>query len=272
VTKQEILEVLMDAGADINEPESAFSYAPPITLSIIYKDLSLCKMLVRLGADPNCSYLERYQSHDFRRSLGSALYKAAEAGPEFVTYLLDEGVELAEQDGMLDAHSPLYPAAASQTPAVLEIFMDYYKTRDRPFPWQEITEWAFLNAREDNIVAIMLREYHLWDYCSSEFHELLFKRAVKKKFAKVMRLFIKQEPQIVHEAWMMEIAVQDALDSTKHKDFVVWFKSLQSQPFSLQLVCRIKILRRLGPQPEALIDQLELPQFLKNLLKTKNLV
>ena len=94
-------------------------------------------------------------------------------------------------------------------------------------------------------------------------------RAVNKKFVKVMRLLIQQEPQIVHEAWMLEIAVHDALDSIIDEDFLAWFKSLQSQPFSLQLISRIQILRQLGPQPVALIDQLPLPKILKDFVKMK---
>jgi hypothetical protein len=109
----------------------------------------------------------------------------------------------------------LYPAVESQTPAVLEVFMDYYKTMNRKFPWQELIELACYQgkehvpwgkviaaplAREDNIVAILQREYHLWDNDNTSLQESLFKNEVKKNFTKVMCLMIEQDPQIVHDA------------------------------------------------------------------------
>jgi hypothetical protein len=120
-------------------------------------------MLIRLGADPNCSDLMHYHGVRIdKSSIGSALYQAVDAGPEFVKYLLDQGAEVPKHNSRWSRHSPLNRAATFPTPAILELFMDWYTKRDRQFPWGRVI--AVPHASENNIVAILQREYHLWEY------------------------------------------------------------------------------------------------------------
>jgi hypothetical protein len=277
VTKQEFREILVNAGADINDPGWS-GLPPPITLSIIYRDLNMCKLLVSLGADLTCSYLKHYErsSHYSESALHraidaeSALYKAIHAGPEYVTYLLEQGAELPNQEANAWYCKPFYRETVCATPDILNAFLDGYKRMDRQLPWILLINFAFRYEMEDPIVAILQREYHLWVENNSRYIKAIFKVAVNEQFTKVMHLLIEQQPQIVHEAWMLEIQVKETLDATKHKEFLSLFDSLRSQPLTLQLICKTQILRQLGPNSEPLINQLELPHILKDYLKTKN--
>jgi hypothetical protein len=257
-TKKKILEMLLIAGADINDRGNSF-VRQPIILSIQYRDLDMCRLLVTLGADPKCSYIYRWDS---------PLYKAIDAGPDFVSYLLEQGAELPNNK-IKAVH--FYDAVIMAIPGVLEVFLDWYKRMDRQLPWKQLLiTMAFGYSREGHVVAILQREYHLSVENKSRFIKVFFKRAIGQQFTQVMRLLIEQEPRIVHEAWMLERPVKLFLGWITNKDFLSWFERLQSQPFSLQLICRTQILRQLGPNSEPLINQLELPQALKEYLKTKN--
>ena len=264
-----ILKELLKAGAKFSYSHTECLPDNTIMQALRLENLDLCKMLVRLGAELKCPCYENQPVCE------TPLCMAACMGPAFVEFLLEQNVHPFEGNNIQRRFSFLFYAAVYRNPDVLELFMDWYEANNQGFPWRAVIEKAFQSRLivEDNVVAILQREYHIWDEEYPEFVQLCFKLALCKGLTKVMRVLIEQQPHIVHKRWMMQIAVPAELSSSSElHNFQSWLRSLQSKPLSLKLICKQNIVRPLGRKPEASIDQLPLPNALKDYLKEKKVL
>ena len=84
-----------------------------------------------------------------------------------------------------------------------------------------------------------------------------------------MRLLLEQHPQVLQSDWLVHNNIRHALQEEQHSDFVAWLKDIRSQPLQLQLTCRNTIFHQLRPRPEEKIEQLPLPNKMKDYLELK---
>ena len=242
--RQNILEELVKAGADINESDSISPNLNPLTLAILMKDLKLCKLLVSLGADvnylnganqqcePNIWY--HHETH---------LSRAVRSGPKFVAFLLENNAQLTDCDDKICTWSALHCALTSLKPDVLIMLMNWYEKSKRCFPWNEAITVAMKHRHQDHVTAILHREYHLNESSDRVFG--YFYLAASDGLINVMRLLLEQQPQVLHADWLINNNIPQALQEEQHRDFVTWIKDIRSQPLQLQLMCRNTIHREL---------------------------
>ena len=253
--RQYILQELVKAGADINESGGMSPNLNALMLAILMQNLKLCKFLVSLGADVNHLYRANQQCDPKAFFLHEThLSRAVVSGPEFVTFLLQNGAQLTDCDDKICTWSALHNALIISKPDVLIIFMDLYEKSKRSFSWNKAITMAMKYAYQDNITAILHREYHLNESLDPVFG--YFHLAASNGLTSVMHLLLEQQPQALQADWLINNNIPQALQEEKHRDFLTWLKDIRSQPLQLQLICRNTILRQLRPGPEEKIDQL----------------
>ena len=210
---QAILEELVIAGADINEPENGCYFDTPLTLAMQFGNLQLCKMLLDLGARINIlpHAIHKRSNPLFYRSV---LSMAVKAGPEFVDLILQHcsGLTHTEQDYLLSS-LPLHEIAMCPKTIVVELFMDWCKKIGHEFPWDTIIDLAFTWEKEDNVIVILQRGYHSSLKENIGYHEMCFKKAAIKKFTKVMLLLCEQKPELVNNLRMLNVWLPQGFNS-----------------------------------------------------------
>ena len=268
-TRQNILEELVRAGADVNESDRrGAQHRIPLMLAILVQDLKLCKLLVTLGADVNfLNHINQQCDPTTFYNHRTPLSDAVISGPEFVAFLLENNAQLTDCDDKICTGSTLYNALSKHKPDVILMLMDWYEKSKRCFPWNEAIIVAMKYRHQDHVTAILHREYHLHESPDPVF--AYFHTAASNGLTNGMRLLLEQQPQVLQADWLVNNNLPQALQEEQHRDFVAWLIDIRSQTLQLQLMCRNTILRQLRPRPEEKIDQLPLPNKMKEYLKLK---
>lgn len=261
-----ILRALISAGADINESVySGFSFKNALMVAIMHRNIPFCKLLLRMGADVNFPWWVSIGGTDVGY-FETPFSKSVSYGADVVAFLMKNNAKLTEYDDCLDSGSAMFNAIhCTRRPDVLELFMDWYDTSDRTFAWDKAIRSTIDLGKERHMLAILKREYHLWHNEHQSLHAKYLKAACRNDFLRVVRLLINQYPPILHK----RLIRRKMINTTKDKQFVRLLLDMQTKPFSLHLICKINILRDLGPKPQALISQLPLPDLIKDYLNEK---
>ena len=127
---------------------------------------------------------------------------------------------------------------------------------------------CFQYRLEESAMTILQR--HVLNFSA---HQIItyFHASACRGFVNVMLLLMEQQPRVLQSgSWLVNNNIPLALQSEKHQDFLAWLRDISSQPLSLQLICRLNILRQLRSRSEHSIEKLPLPTLLKHYLKEEN--
>jgi hypothetical protein len=253
---QAILEALEKAGAAINESDNT-GFLNPIKTAVTDRNLPLCKILLRLGAEPA-------HTPDRESKFQSALTDAVFEGPEYVALLLQYTTKITARDEFLDGQFSALWRTVRQAHESLHLFMDWYEESEQQFPLEEALTMCFQRRLEESAMTIVQRHvlklsaHHIITY---------FHSAASGGLVNVMLFLIEQQPEVLQSGWLVNNDIPSALQFEEHQDFVAWLRDVSSHPLPLQLICRLNILRQLRSRPEHSIGELPLPSLLKDFLK-----
>jgi hypothetical protein len=270
--KLSILEELVAAGADVNGWK--ISDSSTLERAMLTSNLPIFKLLIKLGADVN-AVLTDCRPGGFDRTMLRVAVDMFNmyASPACLEYLLAHNAQPTSEDDELVSESALHEAFISafvREMRFLERFMDWYQANNRPFPWfsalKRTCEFYMLvdfDSSEPNDVARVL-----WGRAvlSQTQIQELFLVAANSGFTYFMRMMINQHPGLLQSDWLVKDDIPEELKSKEHAGFLRWLKDVRSQPLQLEHICKLEILRALGPSPESRIASLPLPTALKNYL------
>jgi hypothetical protein len=253
---ESILGELVNAGADMNEVHTC-GLINPIIKAITERNLTLCKILLRLGAEPA-------HTPDTQLNYASPLSEAVWEGPEYVALLLQYTQKLTARDEFRGMCSALVRTVANTNFETLNLFMNWYENSEQEFPWVEAFDWCISCCKSSMAIGILQRPgVTLTDNHNRESLDT----AASRGSSDVMLVLIEHQPEVLQSEWLVNNNIPCGLRSRMHQDFVAWLRDVRSQPLSLQLICRLNILRQLRSRTKHYIEELPLPKLLKEYLK-----
>jgi hypothetical protein len=246
-------ELVQSGGADVNEPN--FGH-PPIWRALMGRHLPIVKYLIEAGADVNFA-VRRPVRPDL-----TTLAKATYAGPEFVSYLFQHNARLLDQDHQVLEQSALFRAC--ENIVTLDTFIEWYKLNAIPFPWLAAMRKMLTLPQEAPSIAVYLRASHQMNK-SQTFHYFLL--AARRARTYLMRTMIEKTPELLQSDWLVKNEIPRYLANNTHcTSFLAWLKDIRTQPLALKFICKLEIVRALGPTPESHMESLPLPNQLKKYL------
>ena len=270
-----VVWMLLSAGADPNLKPCSDDH--PITIAIRARNTDLCKLLLRNGCDPNtvvppasnlvpCSVTESYMVINL-----AIRYSML----EIVQLLHDKDADI------ISTHYTILKASIeSYNSEILEYCLRHvYKKLDIDVALQK-SDQLLATAVKSHAGACLDVLLHWGNYSCNYSLSIwpesprvisLFQMAAEYTNIKAMKMLIQFNPQCLQESWLVDKSSNTSRDlSVMHKTFWTEITEKQKHPSMLTILCRAKIIQRLGCKPVEKVQKLPLPNMLKSILQFKN--
>lgn len=226
----------------------------------------MLRILLRHGANVNGFTTSRLQGKR------GALHVAVLAGhDDVVAELLQHGAYIfdpAEQFVSSKNTSPLHLVMRKDCSRTLQLFLAHLKNEEKRNKAQNLIAWdtlissAFDYKAENCLLALLSQAFHP---VQQSRYSSFFYRAASQGLVNVMNVVMESNPYVLQDDWLVQSHIPNAL--RKHGEYVNFLLNCRRNPSTLLQLCRYTILAKLDSHVETTVDELPLPDTLKNCLR-----
>ena len=265
---------LLSAGADPNvKPRSDYH---PLTIAIRIRNACLCKLLLQNGCDPDVIVPHALHPRSVTEPYVVINLAIRYGMSEIVQLLQDKGADIISTH-----YTILKTSIESRNSEILENCLKHiYKKLCVPVHKSDqllatavlkssacldvLLRWGMYTYKHSSVL------YNYRDNRSASLRVIsLFQMAAEHKNSWVVKRLIQFKPQCLQESWLVDKSSNDSQDLSV-KTFWTEITEKRKHPLMLTILCRAKIIQKLGYKPLEKVQKLPLPNVLKSFLQLKN--